>query len=369
MMDYEVIMDMTSMAKGVLPFRYLGGPITDGRISDRECEVLVAKITTKISAWATKNLSYAGRCKLINNVLFGVISFWCRLFIIPNSVMQKIQAICRNFLWGAKAHYSKTPLVNWEDVCKPKQAGGLGFKNLSYWNMACIQRLIWDIASKKDILWVKWIHNKYLKRDNIWNISVKSDFCYYLKKILHNRKEFEGMDIKGKYEVQKGYEWLLGDHENVQWTSIVWNKLTIPKHQFLQWLGWKDRILTKTRLARYMNITTDCVLCSDHVEDRVHLFYKCQYARELHSEVRRWLQISWSASNDMELQKAIQCISGRKNRQLAIAGFAGVCYAVWRARNWKVMKQEEVTVSDSYHWLKSLMKIYTNHKLKVVHLI
>ncbi|VFQ71085.1 unnamed protein product, partial [Cuscuta campestris] len=74
-LDYEVIMDMTSMAKGVLPFRYLGGPITDGRISDRECEALVAKITTKISAWATKNLSYAGRCKLINNVLFGVISF------------------------------------------------------------------------------------------------------------------------------------------------------------------------------------------------------------------------------------------------------------------------------------------------------
>ncbi|RAL40354.1 hypothetical protein DM860_006424 [Cuscuta australis] len=161
------ILREAKMERGNLPFRYLGGPITASRISERECEGLINKLTTKITSWATKHLSFAGRCKLINTVLMGVISFWCKLFVIPNKVMHKIQAICRNFLWGSNAEYKRTPSVCWEEVCKPKMAGGLGFKNLVYWNQACNQGLLWDIASKKDILWVKWIHNRYLKCDTI----------------------------------------------------------------------------------------------------------------------------------------------------------------------------------------------------------
>ncbi|VFQ95598.1 unnamed protein product [Cuscuta campestris] len=338
-LESEEILGMTNMAKGVFPFRYLGGPITDGRIGDRECEALVAKLTAKISVWASKNLSYAGRCKLINTVLYGVISFWCRLFIIPNRVMQKIQSICRNFLWGAKAQYTKIPLVNWDEICKAKQAGGLGFRDLVSWNLACNHRLLWDIASKKDILWVKWIHNKYLKKDNIWTVPPKPNFCYYLKKILLRRKDFEGMPIRERYDVQGGYEWLMGDNTKVQWNWFVWNKLTIPKHQFIQWLGWKDRLQTKTRLARYMNISTHCVLCSVHIEDKEHMFYSCPYTRGIQNEICNWVGTRWIANNDKEMLGAIQQIKGRKNRGIAIAAFAAICYAVWKARNKKIMKK------------------------------
>ncbi|RAL50968.1 hypothetical protein DM860_005324 [Cuscuta australis] len=273
---------------------YLGGPITDGRIGDRECEALVAKLTAKISVWASKNLSYAGR----------------------------------NFLWGAKAQYTKIPLVNWDEICKAKQAGGLGFRDLVSWNLACNHRLLWDIASKKDILWVKWIHNKYLKKDNIWTVPPKPNFCYYLKKILLRRKDFEGMPIREKYDVQGGYEWLMGDNTKVQWNWFVWNKFTIPKHQFIQWLGWKDRLQTKTRLARYMNISTHCVLCSVHIEDKEHLFYSCPYTRGIQNEICNWVGTRWIANNDKEMLGAIQQIKGRKNRGIAIAAFAAICYAV-----------------------------------------
>ncbi|VFR00991.1 unnamed protein product [Cuscuta campestris] len=104
------LLQLTKMRKGQLPFTYLGGPITSSRISAKDCERLIEKMTTKITAWTSKNLSYAGKCKLINSVLYGIIGFWCRLFVIPTKVMKLVQALCRNFLWGSTQERKRIPL-------------------------------------------------------------------------------------------------------------------------------------------------------------------------------------------------------------------------------------------------------------------
>ncbi|VFQ83678.1 unnamed protein product [Cuscuta campestris] len=144
-------------------YKVSGGP----RIGEKECDLLVEKLTTKISSWVTKHLSYAGRVRLINSVLYGVVFFCSRIFLLPNKVMKKIMALCRNFLWSSTPDYKKCPLISWDDVCLPKQEGGLGLKNLLLWNQACTMKLMWDVAKKKDSLWVKWVHGRYLKHCTI----------------------------------------------------------------------------------------------------------------------------------------------------------------------------------------------------------
>ncbi|VFQ91512.1 unnamed protein product [Cuscuta campestris] len=64
----EKILQATKMRKGVLPLRYLGGPVTSARISEKDCERLLEKMTRKINSWMTKHVSYAGQAKLINSV-------------------------------------------------------------------------------------------------------------------------------------------------------------------------------------------------------------------------------------------------------------------------------------------------------------
>lgn len=148
---------------GSFPLTYLGSPITTARLKQGDCEVLINKLTSKITAWGTKHLSYIARVRVINSVLIGIASFWSRIFILPKQVMKRVMAICRNYLWGSSDKYKKVPLVNWDEVCQAKKHGGLGIKNLVKWNKASIMKLNWDIANKKDILWVKWIHNRYIK--------------------------------------------------------------------------------------------------------------------------------------------------------------------------------------------------------------
>ncbi|KAJ8430783.1 hypothetical protein Cgig2_023277 [Carnegiea gigantea] len=40
-----------------------------------------------------------------------------------------------------------------KSVCKPKLNGGLGIKDFSSWNKACIAQLVWVMALKKHLLW------------------------------------------------------------------------------------------------------------------------------------------------------------------------------------------------------------------------
>ncbi|VFQ89348.1 unnamed protein product [Cuscuta campestris] len=170
---------MIDIPIGEFPLRYLRSPITAARVSEKECERLVQNITSKINSWAVKHLSYAGRCRLVGSVLQGIMTFWCKLFIIPTKVMKRVQSICRNFLWGATASYTKRPLVNWEEVCLPKTYGGLGLRNMELWNRAYIYNYWWDVANDKKNLWVKWIHERYIKND-IESCAVRSERLLFL---------------------------------------------------------------------------------------------------------------------------------------------------------------------------------------------
>ena len=80
------------------PLRYLGVPITSGRLSKVECSSLVDKILACIRVWATRNLSFARRATLINGVIFGMFGYWASIFLMPKSVISKITTACRTYL-------------------------------------------------------------------------------------------------------------------------------------------------------------------------------------------------------------------------------------------------------------------------------
>ncbi|KAL9684852.1 hypothetical protein QQ045_022294 [Rhodiola kirilowii] len=109
---------------GKLPFSYLG-VLLDGRSLRRQAyEGLIDKMTSKIRAWATRHFSYAGRLVLIKHVLSTISSYWMRVLLFPKTVLRKISAICRNFLWSGSIS-RKRNLVAWKRVTKTKEEGGL----------------------------------------------------------------------------------------------------------------------------------------------------------------------------------------------------------------------------------------------------
>lgn len=60
-------------------------------------------------------------------------------------------------------------MVPWDKIYVPKKYGGLNIKSSKFWNVASVGKLLWQLASKKDVLWVKWVHVLFRKaQPDIW---------------------------------------------------------------------------------------------------------------------------------------------------------------------------------------------------------
>ena len=83
--------------------------------------------------------------------------------------------------------------MGWTNVCIPKKNGGLGIRNLEIWNIVAVGKIAWHINSKEDSLWVKWVHEVYMKGGSwkLFNPPVTSSWAF--KKIC-NVKDIVGLD-------------------------------------------------------------------------------------------------------------------------------------------------------------------------------
>ncbi|XP_074306305.1 uncharacterized protein LOC141641547 [Silene latifolia] len=120
------ILKYTGFKKGTLPFKYLGVQISHKRLTKLDCNVLVDRMLLRIRGWNKRKISYSGRLVLVKSVLATIHNYWSQIFILPMGVIDRIKALCRNFLWEGGEGYSKAPLVAWSTLCKGKEYGGLG---------------------------------------------------------------------------------------------------------------------------------------------------------------------------------------------------------------------------------------------------
>lgn len=79
-------------------------------------------------SWSNKCLSYAGRLQLIKTVIVGTVNFWSSAFILPAKCLDTIESMCNAFLWSGSPTQSHKAKVSWEDLCVPKEEGGLGVR-------------------------------------------------------------------------------------------------------------------------------------------------------------------------------------------------------------------------------------------------
>ncbi|KAK4389648.1 putative mitochondrial protein [Sesamum angolense] len=176
------ILARIEFTRGEMPVRYLDIPLAAQRLSVRDYSPFVDQIANSISRWVAKSLSFAGRLELIRSVIQGVECFWLQIFPLSAAVVEKIHQLCRNFLWNSK----RAP-VAWEDICHPKNEGGLGIRHTQTWNVALLARVLWNIHRKADTLWIQWVDAVYLKGGSVWDWQPKKDDSPLLQRLAEIR--------------------------------------------------------------------------------------------------------------------------------------------------------------------------------------
>ncbi|KAG5610516.1 hypothetical protein H5410_021797 [Solanum commersonii] len=125
------------------PMMYLGCPIGDAKKREVHFAELLKKINSSLQAWKGKLISYGGKVVSINNVLSSIPIYLLFAINPPKCVILDMHRIFARFLWNYKEVGRNKHSVAWNDICKPKEEGELGFRSLFDVSKALFAKIWW----------------------------------------------------------------------------------------------------------------------------------------------------------------------------------------------------------------------------------
>eukprot|EP00253_Pinus_taeda_P006734 PITA_06734 len=144
-----------------LPSTYLGAPLTASTIKQPAWKALLEKLDSKLNLWTHRSLNLASRIVLIKSILQAMPLYLFTILAAPKWVLKRLRNMQRDFLWGSSATNRKWALVKWDNVCKPKNRGGVGLRDPEYSNTIMNAKIWWQWITNPDKLWAKIWTAKY----------------------------------------------------------------------------------------------------------------------------------------------------------------------------------------------------------------
>jgi len=154
--------EMFNCATGSWPIKYLGVPVSGSRIQVANWLPLIEKISKRLDDWKCGVLSLGGRLTLLNACLSSIPIYSMSMYLLPKTILKKIDIIRKRFFWQGGGFKKKYHLVKWKRVCQLKKKGGLGVKNLQKMNASLLCKWWWKLEQKEG-LWQEIVKKKYVK--------------------------------------------------------------------------------------------------------------------------------------------------------------------------------------------------------------
>ncbi|GJX07068.1 hypothetical protein Tco_0195000, partial [Tanacetum coccineum] len=165
------VLNILLFKRGKLSVRYLGVPLVAKEIGVKDCKSLIDKVKDRIHDWKNKSLSYAGRAQLIAYVLASIQVYWASIFKLPKATLDQ-------------------------------------------WNNALLVKHLWNVAAKKDSLWVRWVNVVILKGMSVWEIEKQTNDSWTWKSLL---------DLKDV--TRKHMQYKVGNGNKVSMWHDKWSKM------------------------------------------------------------------------------------------------------------------------------------------------
>jgi hypothetical protein len=106
--------------------------------------------------------------------------------------VEKITSIIRRFWWaGVQDEDATSPIAfrSWDDICQPKENGGLGIRDLSNVNKSLIMHAAWNIATNKNPFLTAILKAKYYHDKSFWTATNDGPKSIFWSSVLQVKKE------------------------------------------------------------------------------------------------------------------------------------------------------------------------------------
>ncbi|XP_061352790.1 uncharacterized protein LOC133297639 [Gastrolobium bilobum] len=192
--------------------RYLGSMMRHGRVRKDHYAEVISRVQSRLQGWKSKCLSLVGRITLAKSVISAIPCFHMQNNVLPVHVCNDIEKMQRNFIWRDEESKRKAHYVAWEQMCQPKECGGLGIINLRLQNEAFMHKLAWLIVNDHNSLWVQVLLGKYGRKvdPNRSLIAKKSDSILWKNICLARSK------------ISQQLEWVIRNGKSVFFWTDKW---------------------------------------------------------------------------------------------------------------------------------------------------
>ncbi|XP_030924735.1 uncharacterized protein LOC115951970 [Quercus lobata] len=197
--------------------KYLGLPSLVGKHKKASLMFIKEKILAKLQGWKEQLLSQAGREILLKAVIQAIPTFAMSCFKIPITLCEEIKSLIRKFWWGQRGNQRKIHWTKWSALCKPKDLGGMGFKELQKFNEAMLTKQVWRLLANNDSLFHRFFKAKFFLNGSILDAK-EGNGSFAWKSIL-----------KGRDVIKKGLQWRVGNGDSIHIFHDVW--LPTPRPQ------------------------------------------------------------------------------------------------------------------------------------------
>ncbi|KAL4273302.1 hypothetical protein GQ457_13G015880 [Hibiscus cannabinus] len=193
------------------PGIYLGVPLLIGKNKYAAFGRYRDKVDTRVSKLSNLLLSFSGREVLIKSIAQALPQYVMYCYLLPCSLVEGMSCSIRRFWLFGKGSARGWPLVAWADLCLPKAAGGIAFKDLHLFNIALLGKRLWHLLSAPGSLLYRTLRAKYFPDGDLLNASAPSRSSFAWKGLHHAMSH-----------LRDGFFWTLGIDSQVRLFHDRW---------------------------------------------------------------------------------------------------------------------------------------------------
>jgi hypothetical protein len=174
---------------------------------------LKERLWKHIQGWKEQLLSKADKETSIKTVAQAILAYAMSCFNLTKSLCDEMSKMICHYWWLQQDKENKLHWISWEEVCRRKQKGGLGYRDLHLFNLAmqCWHARDGGFCKNPDSLCAQLLRAKYGTKGSILHAKEGLGIsCFW------------GRIVWGLQALQKGLIWRIEDGSQIKIWKYPW---------------------------------------------------------------------------------------------------------------------------------------------------
>lgn len=160
-------------------------PTQIGRSPIATFRYLFDQMWRRINGLSDRPLSRKGNEVMLKAVIQAIPTYVMSCFELPVAICEMMRKAIANQWWGFKDGRRKMHWRSWSWLSRPKNLGGMGFRDLELFNQAMLGWQCWRLLTDPSSLCARVLKGRYFPNCDFWSASCPRSASYTWRSILH----------------------------------------------------------------------------------------------------------------------------------------------------------------------------------------